>query len=227
MKKLALALISALSFGAHAGVIVNNSAIGSIVNDFESQTAGDINDGFGGGALLFETGAIYGERFQGQTLTVVGGFDVLSGTPVSGLFLEASALAGDNIGILSYGSNVIYGDVGYGIGEGALSLVLDVGSDTFAFDVLGADGGGLLVAQFFALDGSLLGSISQAAANGHFGYQTTGGDMIWGVSITNNDNFGIAFDNVSFGAAVPEPGTMALLGLSLLGLGVTRRKSKQ
>ena len=66
----------------------------------------------------------------------------------------------------------------------------------------------------------------------------TGGDtQFWGIladeAITQvlfNDmgnGFGELIDNVAFGSvSVPEPGTLALLGLGLIGMGLTRRRKK-
>jgi len=222
-RTLIAAALTLLSYQVQAGVIVNNGITGSVLNTFESQAAGNV------AGTISEAGATYGERFSGQTLSTAGGFDALSGTPTSPLALLANAALASNIGIGVFNTtNTIYGDLGGAVGEGALSILLSQATDVFGLDVVGANLGGAFTAQFFGADGSLLASITQALpSSGFYGFQATGGDMIRGISITNTDPAGIAYDNVTFNRAtvtVPEPGTLALVGLALAGVGFCRRK---
>ena len=218
MKKFLLALSCFICAQASAGVVVDNSIAGTVTNNFNALAVGSVS------GVINQTGATYGERFAGQTLSTAGGFDSLSGTPTS-LTLLSNATVANNIGIYSIGSNGIYGDLNGAIGEGALSILLSSGTDVFGFDIFGADNG-QFAAAFFAADGSLIGSISQTATNSFFGFRATGADQIWGISLTNTDSAGIAYDNVTFNQAarVPEPGSIALLGLGLLGGALVRRR---
>jgi hypothetical protein len=206
---------------AHAGVIINNAIAGTVTNTFDGLPEGNV------AGFISQTGATYGERLAGQILSTAGGFDALAGAPTAPLTLVANPTLSDNIGILTFApGKIVYGDLAGTVGEGALTILLGLDTTVFGFDVVGTDGGSFTT-QFFGRSGALLGSITQAASDGFFGFAATAGDVIAAVSITNTDPAGVGYDNVTFNQvdAISEPGLLGLFALGLVSLGIGRRRT--
>lgn len=99
--------------------------------------------------------------------------------------------------------------------------VFAVGLDLYSYSA-----GSTRTVNVFGTAG-LLDSITLAVStSGTFvGIQSS--DRIAYVNVGGVAGYTIGFDNVAFGAArVPEPGTLALLGISFAGLAATRRRKK-
>ncbi|MEO0421427.1 MAG: PEP-CTERM sorting domain-containing protein [Pseudomonadota bacterium] len=229
-----------------AGVLLAQGAMASITEvDYFSLAGTELIDfeGLPGGtapgvnydALIDLDGATFGERFDGQTLGFNGNSDVLSGTPAGG---SLSLVAGDpnqNLNIFEHsGSNVLTGlgplefpDFN-AIGEGAVSILFDNDQSEFGFLSVGGNLGGATF-EFWGRDGSLIDTLTpMGLGTDFFGFTTTDGlQTIAGISIWNLDPAGIGFDDIVFdvpGIQVPEPSSLFLVALGLLGGAYVRRQ---
>ena len=185
-------------------------------------------------SVFVSGGVSFAERFVGQTNTPSGTFDVLSGSPDGSLALAVGA-PGQNLNVFdNAGSQVLtgLGPAGFpdfdAIGEGAIALLFTSDQSEFGFQLVGGELGSATL-DFFRRDGSLIEQIVlNALADDLYGFSRVGGvNDIAGISIWNNDPGGIGLDNLRFdvpSGQVPEPGTLALLGLGLVGMGYARRK---
>jgi len=109
-------------------------------------------------------------------------------------------------------------------------FILAAGNYSLSFDISGNQRGSAADSMMVTLGGLINESFTLSAGDP---WQTVirsftvASDMTDFISFNHDgkDNIGIMLDNVSV-SAVPEPGTLALLGLGLVGLGAARRRQK-
>jgi hypothetical protein len=184
----------------------------SDVIDFDGLSEGSYD------AVIDLEGASFAERFAGQSLTYSGNFDVLSAVPSDPLTLQVGE-ASKNIHILhgSYPSVVDgLGPLGFphmdAIGEGAIAALFDIGQFEVGFQIVGANAGGSVTVNFFRSDGSLIHTSVFQSADGVFAFRRSGNVRdIAGMSIHNDDPWGIGYDNFVMCLAQPgvEPKTVS------------------
>lgn len=228
----ALALLAlVLSISAQAQITPDNSAGGPFGTSFEDLVNGTNYDG-----VLISGGVGFAERFSGQTLTDVSGFDQLSSAPTAPLVLQTGA-AGRNLQALDFdagGGTALggLGSAGFGVpgafGNGSVAMYFSTDQSEILFFMFGF--GGTANFDFYRRDGSLIQSLTVGSLNQQpYGFRRNGGvNDIAGVSIWSTDDpTGISFDyiNHDVASAVPEPATALLLlgGIGALAVRLRRR----
>ena len=169
--------------------------------------------------LIVAPGGSFAESFAGQTVSGIS----LVGSPTNPLSLLASGtldVAFWDPGV-SPASNSILPEPG---NQGPLCVLLDTLATQVSWTMGFADSSGPVKIDFYAGDGSLVNSVSQALTSGYANYSFSGFGNFLGFSISeDNDPAGLRFQNFSY-TPVPIPGAVWLLGSGLVGLMGLRRK---
>jgi hypothetical protein len=156
--------------------------------------------------LLVLDGAVFGERFAGQSVAPEGDFDQITGTALSPLTVMPGD-KGRNLSVVYLqGNNILngYGIAGYpkrhAQGEGAIAFLFEHDQSSLSFAVRGGESGQLRVV-FHARSGAVIAVLDLPPAGEHaFGFRRASGDTdIAGVLVTNTDPQGVALDDLRFG----------------------------
>ena len=176
------------------------------------------------GTLIIAPGASFAQTFAGQSVSGTG----ITGSPTSPLALQAagSILVDFWDPGVSTASNSLLSQPG---NAAPLSILLSSNADSFGWTMGSSDAGSSIVADFFDASGALVGSQTVFMGVGYNNYLLSGLSVFRGLTFrNNNDGAGVRFQNMFYNSvsssSVPEPGTVALLGLGLAGLGMSRRR---
>jgi hypothetical protein len=231
-------IVSATTLSAQISQVEYGSLIGTEFISLDA-VAGGPGAGTNYDGVTVIDGVAFGERFSGQSLTVLGEFDQLGGLPADGLNLLSGA-PGQNFAVFQSPAGKVISGIGPGgfpnnsaIGEGAVSLLFSSGQSEFGFRLTGGNGSNAYV-NFFGGDGGLIQSFTLESLPliATYGFSRVGGlQDIRGISIWNNDPTGIGLTGFRHDivSGVPEPTTWAMMitGFGAVGFSMRRSRRKQ
>lgn len=202
---LALLPLPALACGSAVCLVDPDSLILPEIITFDDTRSG-YGPGYEVDDVLALSGARFGERFAGQTLSTTGPHDTVQGPAFGPLTLLPGA-QGQNLSVVSFmGVTVLngYGSAGFpkrdAQGEGAIAILFDRDQSALSIDLRGGEQGSADV-LFLARDGTLLAQVPVSPV-GEFSLgfiRMQSGSDIAGVVVNNTDPQGIAIDTIRFG----------------------------
>lgn len=220
-----LSLVAASALAASAGaqaalVFYNNSAaFDGAAGPTTTQTFSQANDSTCSNALDGASNAcgfVPGDIAAGLSLSTTGSH------PGADLYAAPAGTFGISNGAVFADYFVENLNIGFAPGSGsvALGLLSEYNSSDFTVSIF--DAGNVL------LGSTTVSGVSNSGASTFFGVVGTAGEMIARINLSSNSGEAEGVDLVKFGAAstqIPEPGSLALVGLALLGAGVVRKRS--